>query len=68
MNTLDMYTREKVNKIHLDEIHQDAKNRHNLRDLEQEWNSNDSVVNRRRTIAVAVMALIAATVSFIRRI
>jgi hypothetical protein len=67
MNMLDMHTREKVNKIHLDELHQDAKNRHILRDLEQETDPKDTAVNGRRTFALAVMALIAAIVSFIRR-
>lgn len=27
MNTLDMYSREKVNKIHLDEMHREAQSR-----------------------------------------
>ena len=36
MNMLDMNSREKVNKIHLDEMHQDAKIRQRLRDAHHE--------------------------------
>jgi hypothetical protein len=34
MNTLDMLTKEKANKIHLAEMHQVARNRHRVRALE----------------------------------
>jgi hypothetical protein len=33
MNMLDMHTREKVNKIHTAEMHDEARNRYFLRDL-----------------------------------
>ncbi len=36
MNMLDMNSREKVNKIHLDEMHQEAKIRRMLREANQE--------------------------------
>ena len=32
MNNLDMYTREKANKIHLEELHREAQNHYMLRD------------------------------------
>ncbi len=36
MNMLDMNSREKVNKIHLDEMHQEAKVRRMLKEANQE--------------------------------
>jgi hypothetical protein len=36
MNTVDMHTREKVNKIHLDEMHREAKLRQMLQQANQE--------------------------------
>ncbi len=36
MNTVDMNTREKVNKIHLDEMHKEAKVRQMLQQANQE--------------------------------
>ena len=33
MNMLDMHTREKVNKLHIDEMHREAQNRHSLRNV-----------------------------------
>ena len=33
MNMLDMHTREKVNKLHIAEMHREAQNRHSLRNV-----------------------------------
>jgi hypothetical protein len=41
MNTVDMHTREKVNKIHLDEMHQEAKLRQMLQQASRETDTND---------------------------
>jgi hypothetical protein len=65
MNNLDMYTREKANKIHLDELHREAQNRRMLRDVEREGDPKKIAVNRRRYIALAVSALIAAIATFL---
>jgi hypothetical protein len=65
MNNLDMYSREKVNKIHLDEMHQDAKDRLILRNAEQERDPKGIAVYQRRSLALALSALIAAIGSFL---
>jgi hypothetical protein len=65
MNNLDMYTREKANKIHLDEMHQEAQNRRKLRELKPGRDLIYITVNRRRIIALAVSLLIAAIASFL---
>jgi hypothetical protein len=65
MNTQDMYTREKINKIHLDELEQEAQNSRMLRELKQERGLKNLVINHRRTIALAVSALIAAIASIL---
>lgn len=66
MNNLDMYTREKANKIHLDELHRDAQNHRMLRDAERQTEPKNITVKRRRTIALAVSMLMAAIASFLR--
>lgn len=43
MNTVDMHSREKVNKIHLDEMHQEAKLRQMLHQANQEAESTRPV-------------------------
>jgi hypothetical protein len=68
MNHLDMYTREKANKNHLDEIHREAKNRLMLRNAQEESDPQDLAANRRGSLALVVTALIAAIGSFLRRI
>jgi|GEM_PF-3396095 len=70
MNNLDMYTREKANKIHLDELHREAQNHRMLRDTERLRSTKDLAVERklyirRLAIALSVLALIAAIASFL---
>jgi hypothetical protein len=65
MNNLDMYTREMANKVHLDELQQEAQNRRMLRNVGREDDSKNIAVNRKRTIALAVSALIALIASFL---
>jgi hypothetical protein len=68
MNNPDMYTLEKANKFHLDEMHREAKIHLMLRNAKEERDSKDITVNRRRTFSLAVTALIAAILTFLRRI
>jgi hypothetical protein len=65
VNNLDMYTREKANKIHLDELHREAQNRTMLRDAKTEKEPKNITVKRRGTIARGVSILIAAIASFL---
>jgi hypothetical protein len=58
MNNLDMYTREKVNKIHLDEMHREAQNRQILRDSQGKTDPKIIKVDQRRIIALAKSILI----------
>ena len=58
MNNLDMYTREKVNKIHLDELHREAQLRHILRDGQRKVDLKITNFDQRRTIALAFSILI----------
>jgi hypothetical protein len=70
MNNLDMYTREKANKIHLDELHREAQNYRMLRDTGKVRDPKNIIVERRLFIrrlyiALSVLALIAAIASFL---
>ena len=65
MNNLDMYTREKANKIHLEELHREAQNRYMLRDGKREKEPENISVKRRGTITRTVSILIAAIASFL---
>lgn len=70
MNNLDMYTREKANKIHLDELHREAQNHRMLRDTGKVRDPKNIIVERRLSIrrlyiALSVLALIAAIASFL---
>ena len=65
MNNLDMYTREKANKIHLEELHREAQNRYMLRDAKREKEPKNITVKRMGTIARAVSMLSAAIASFL---
>jgi hypothetical protein len=58
MNMLDMYTREKANKAHLDEMHREAKTRHLLRNASQDGNAENTSTKRRAHLALAFAALI----------
>ena len=68
MNNPDMYILEKANKFHLDEMHREAKIHLMLRNANGERDSKDITVNRRRTFSLSVTALIAAILTFFRRI
>ncbi len=57
MNTLDMYTREQANKIHLDGLHREAKRSHWLRDVKQNRNSENTITKRRLQLALTFAAL-----------
>lgn len=48
MNTLDMYTREKANKAHLEDLYREARNLRGPREVEREGDSEDIPVNRRK--------------------
>jgi len=65
MNNLDMYTREKVNKIHLDELHREAQNHTMLHDAKRDKEPKNITLKRRSTITRAVSMLIAAMTSFL---
>ena len=67
MNSPDMYTLEKANKFHLDEMHREAKIHLMLRNANGDRDSKDITVNRRRTFSLAVTALMAAILTFLRR-
>jgi hypothetical protein len=61
MNTVDMNSREKVNKIHLDEMHQEAKLRQMLRQANQEAETNQPIQKpalRMRTLLEQLSALL----------
>ncbi len=63
MNMLDMHTREKVNKIHLDELHSEARNRHLLRDINS--TSSPTLSKRRIRLAVIFAALVILLGTFV---
>jgi hypothetical protein len=65
MNNLDMYTREKANKIHLEELHREAQNHYMLRDGKRKKEPKNITVKRRGTITRTVSILIAAIASFL---
>lgn len=58
MNMLDMYSREKSNKIHLDEMHREARDRHTLRHANQARNLESWSSRLRARLAVVFAALI----------
>jgi hypothetical protein len=58
MNTLDMYTREKANKIHLQALHQEAKSRHLLRSARQDRNLENGTTKRNLRLTLAFAALV----------
>ena len=58
MNMLDMHTREKINKIHLAEMHREARSRYLLRDINSTDYSAGSTRRIRRALAVAALILL----------
>jgi hypothetical protein len=65
MNQLDMYTREKVNQIHLNEMLKEADGHRRLRDSRQSEDPKNLIFNRKRTVALAFSAAIAVVASVI---
>lgn len=57
MNMLDMHTREKVNKIHIAEMHREARNRHSLRALDSARSPDISGRRVRLLLVVLVLAV-----------
>lgn len=60
MNTQDVYSREKVNKIHVANIHRDAKDRFLLHNMMQDGKLQDAIRERtyRLTFAFAVLLIV----------
>jgi hypothetical protein len=54
-----------ANKVHLDELQREARNRRMLRNVEREEDPKNIALNRRRYLALAVSVLIAAIASFL---
>jgi hypothetical protein len=65
MNTLDMYTREKANKIHLDNLHHEAKRIHLLRGASQDDNTEGAVKRRKLRLTLTFAALVIVFGSFL---
>ena len=61
MNMLDLHTREKVNTIHIDEMHREARIRHFLRGLNPPGFAVPARVLGRIALAVVLLALLAVT-------
>ena len=58
MNMLDMHTREKANKIHLDQLHQEAKTHRLLRDAKQDNNLESRITRRKLQFTLAFAAVV----------
>ena len=58
MSMLDMHTGERSNRIHLDEMHRDARNRYPLRDINSADYSAGRTGGIRRAIAVAALIVL----------
>ena len=60
MNMSDMHTREKANKIHLDQLHQEAKSRPLLRGAKQDQNLESRISRRKlqRTLVFAAVVIV----------
>jgi len=61
MNMLDMHTREKVNKLHIAEMHREAQNRHILRGLNTPGFAVPARVQARKALALVLLALLVVT-------
>jgi hypothetical protein len=61
MNMLDMHTREKVNKLHIAEMHREAQNRHFLRGLNPPGFAVPPRVQARKALALVLLALLVVT-------
>jgi hypothetical protein len=58
MNMLDMHTRERINRNHLDEMHREARSGYLLRDTNSTDYSAGSTRRIRRALAVAALILL----------
>jgi hypothetical protein len=67
MNTQDMYTLEKVNKIHLDEMYQEAQNRRMLREANRGSTQKSIAADRRQYVLLVIKALGALITTFLPR-
>ena len=57
MNTLDMYTREKANKLHLAGLQHQAQSHHMLRNAWQDRHLEDTITKRRLPLTLTFTAL-----------
>ncbi len=57
MNTLDLYTREKANKLHLEGLHQEAQSHHMLRNAWHDRHLEDTITKRRLPLTLTFTAL-----------
>jgi hypothetical protein len=57
MNTIDMYTREQANKIHLEGLYHEAKSYHLLRNARPNRNSENAIMKRRLHLTLTFTAL-----------
>ena len=57
MNTLDMYTREKANKAHLENMHQKGLSQRLLRGVRSDKNLGNAIMKQWRKLAVTFAAL-----------
>lgn len=64
MNMLDMHTREKANKIHLDQLHQEAKTHRLLRSARQDRELKGAITKRKlqRTLVFAAVVIVLGSV------
>ena len=58
MSMLDMHTGERSNRIHLDEMHREARNRYLLRDTNSAHYSAGPTGRIRRALAVAALIVL----------
>jgi hypothetical protein len=58
MSRLDMNTGERINRIHLDEMHREARNRYQLRNINSADYSAGSTGRIRRALAVAALIVL----------
>ena len=61
MNMLDMHTREKVNKLHIAEMHREAQNRHFLRNVNSPGIAIRSKGRIGMVLTVVLIALLVGT-------
>ena len=61
MNMLDLHTREKVNKIHIAEMHREAQNRHFLRNVKSPGITIRPKVRIGMVLTIAIVALLVGT-------